>query len=163
MKYYLKQRFFSWFDSYNIYDESGKIAFIAKGELAWGHQLKIYDGNYRLLGIIKEKMFTFLPKFIMYNKNGIQIGKICKKITFFTPQYYLTCNDWNIVGDIMKWNYKVIDSRRNLIMTTSKKLFNITDTYEINVNNIEDSLLAIMIVLSIDIDKCRQSKENNWN
>ena len=63
----------------------------------------------------------------------------------------------------MAWNYQVIDGRRNLIMTASKKLFRLTDTYEINVNNINDSLLSIMIALAIDIDKCRQNQRNMQN
>ena len=37
MKLYFKQRFFSWFDSYDIYDETGSPVYIVKGQLAWGH------------------------------------------------------------------------------------------------------------------------------
>lgn len=36
MKLLFKQRFFSWFDSYDIFDESGNVIFIAKGQLSWG-------------------------------------------------------------------------------------------------------------------------------
>ena len=42
MKLLFKQRLFSWFDSYDIYDEAGNTAFVVKGELAWGHLLRIY-------------------------------------------------------------------------------------------------------------------------
>ena len=43
MKLIFKQRFFSWFDSYDIYSESGETVYTVKGQLAWGHCLKIYD------------------------------------------------------------------------------------------------------------------------
>ena len=43
MKLLLKQRFFSWFDSYDIYDEAGNTVYVVKGELSWGHLLRIYD------------------------------------------------------------------------------------------------------------------------
>lgn len=43
MKLLFKQRLFSWFDSYDIYDEAGNTAFVVKGELAWGHLLRIYN------------------------------------------------------------------------------------------------------------------------
>ena len=38
-----KQRFFSWFDSYDIYDESGCVLYTVRGQLSWGHCLKIFD------------------------------------------------------------------------------------------------------------------------
>ena len=31
-----KQRMFSWFDSYDIYDEYGNTLFVVKGQLSWG-------------------------------------------------------------------------------------------------------------------------------
>ena len=43
MRMYFKQRMFSWFDSYDIYDEQGNALYVVKGQLAWGHCLKIFD------------------------------------------------------------------------------------------------------------------------
>ena len=45
MKLLFKQRFLSWFDSYDIYDEYGEVYFTVKGQLSWGHTFKIYDKN----------------------------------------------------------------------------------------------------------------------
>ena len=36
MKLRFRQRFFSWFDSYDIYSEAGETVYTVKGELAWG-------------------------------------------------------------------------------------------------------------------------------
>lgn len=36
MKMLFKQRVFSWFDSYDIYDEYGNTLFVVKGQLSWG-------------------------------------------------------------------------------------------------------------------------------
>ncbi len=35
MKLLFKQRLFSWFDSYDIYDEYGNVIYTVKGELSW--------------------------------------------------------------------------------------------------------------------------------
>ena len=61
MKLLFQQRFFSWFDSYDIYDERGEIAFTVKGKFSWGHKLEIYDKYERHIGTLKEEVFTFLP------------------------------------------------------------------------------------------------------
>jgi uncharacterized protein YxjI len=34
MKLLFKQRFFSWFDSYDIYNEAGDIVYTVKGQLS---------------------------------------------------------------------------------------------------------------------------------
>ena len=49
-----KQRFFSWLDSYDIYDEKGDILFEVEGKLNWGHCLHILDANGVHIGTLKE-------------------------------------------------------------------------------------------------------------
>ena len=63
MKLLFKQRMFSWFDSYDIYDEAGNTVYTVKGELAWGHCLRIYDAYGQSIGVVKERVLSFLPKF----------------------------------------------------------------------------------------------------
>ena len=57
MKLLFKQRFFSWFDSYDIYDEFGKVMFEVKGQLSWGKRLEIYDASGAHLGTLCQKVF----------------------------------------------------------------------------------------------------------
>ena len=66
MKMLFKQRLFSWFDSYDIYDEQGNVMFVVKGQLSWGHCLKIYDSAGYELGTVQERVLTFLPAFDLY-------------------------------------------------------------------------------------------------
>lgn len=35
MKMLFKQRLFSWFDSYDIYDEKGNVIYIVEGKISW--------------------------------------------------------------------------------------------------------------------------------
>lgn len=156
LKYFFKQRILTFFDSYDIYDENNNVAFVVKGELALGHQLRIYDKNDREIGVLKEKLLTLLPKYYMYDNNGNQIGLIEKEFSLLKPKYKLTCNDWKVVGDFWNWNYVVEDSSNNTIMTAKKHLA-ITDQYYLDVNDEKNSLLCLMIVLAIDIDKERRN------
>ena len=43
MKLLFRQRFFSWFDSYDIYDEQGNVVYTVEGKLSWGHCLHILN------------------------------------------------------------------------------------------------------------------------
>ena len=63
MKLLFKQRMFSWFDSYDIYDENENTVYVVKGQLSWGHCLKIFDTEENELGTVKQEVLTWLPKF----------------------------------------------------------------------------------------------------
>ena len=59
MKLLFRQRAFSWFDSYDIYDENENTVYVVKGQLSWGHCLKIYDPEEQQeLGTVKEEILT---------------------------------------------------------------------------------------------------------
>ena len=153
MKLLFKERFFSWFDSYDIYDEAGRTLYTVKGQLAWGHCLKIYDAQGIEIGTVNERIMTWLPKFEMYVKDRY-IGCISKELTFFRPKYHIDCNGWQVEGDWLEWDYQILDSTGRQIASISKELWNWTDTYVIDVANPQDALCALMLVLAIDAEKC---------
>lgn len=62
MRLLFKQRFLSWFDSYDIYDEEGRTAYTVEGKLSWGHRLEIYGPAGDHLGTVKEEVLTLLPR-----------------------------------------------------------------------------------------------------
>lgn len=153
MKMLFKQRFFSWFDSYDIYDASGRTLYTVRGQLAWGHCLKIYDAAGREVGEVKERILTWLPKFEIY-RGSQYVGCISREFTFFRPKYYIDCNGWQVEGDFWEWDYRIVNQSGRQIATVSKELFNWTDTYVIDVADPADALYALMLVLAIDAEKC---------
>lgn len=153
MKLIFKQRMFSWFDSYDIYNESGGVAFEVKGELALGHCLRIYDAYGDEVGTVKEKVLTLLPKFEMYEGNKY-IGCISKELSLFKPKYDIDYNGWHIDGDWLEWDYTIYAADGRIIAKVYKEVLHWTDTYIIDVRNPGDALYALMFVLAIDAEKC---------
>ena len=153
MKLLFKQRFFSWFDSYDIYDENENTLFTVKGQLSWGHCLKVFDAYGREVGTVKERIFTFLPKFEIYLGNNY-VGCISREFSLFKPKYNIDFNGWHIEGDFFEWDYTIANANGNAVATISKQLFRWTDTYVIDVNQPNDALCALMFVLAIDAEKC---------
>ena len=146
MKLLFKQRLFSWFDSYDIYDEAGNTVYVVKGQFSWGHKLAIYDAYGNEVGMVVQKVLTFLPKFEIY-KNGSYIGCLSKEFSFLTPHYNIDYNGWHIDGTIMEWDYSILDRSGYSIARVSKELFHMTDTYAIN----ERRLLALEKTVDIHI------------
>lgn len=154
MKLLFKQRFFSWFDSYDIYDEAGNTEFTVEGKLGWGHVMHILDKNGEHIATVKERVLTMLePKFELYVGENL-IGCITKKFTLFKPKFNIDFNGWNVEGDFFEWDYTVTDSVGRTVAVISKELANWTDTYSIDVSDPANALYVLMLVLSIDAEKC---------
>lgn len=155
MRLLIKQRVFSWTDSYDVYDEEGNVKYFVKAELlSLGHQLHVYDAHRNEIGIVKEKLFSLLPVFYI-EVDGATRGTIQKKFTFFRPQYEVDCNGWRVEGDFLGWNYDVC-SGCSSIMHISKELLHWGDTYVIDFANPEDELMGLLLVIAIDAANCTQ-------
>lgn len=153
MKLLLKQRLFSWLDSYDVYNEEGQTVYTVKGQLAWGHCLKLYDAHGEEVGMVKERILTFLPKFEIYMKDRY-VGCINKEFTLFRPSFHIDYNGWQVQGDWFEWDYRILNSSGIPVASISKELLNWTDTYVINVHEPQNALSALMLVLAIDAEKC---------
>ncbi len=156
MKLLFKQRLFSWFDSYDIYDEEGNTVFVVKGQLSWGHRLNIFNSVGEHIATVKEVMLTFLPRFELYIGEQYA-GCITKEFSLFKPRYNIDCNGWSIDGNFLEWDYQILGADGQMTALITKEVFNWTDTYSIEVANPEDGLMALMVVLAIDAEKCSRN------
>lgn len=77
-----------------------------------------------------------------------------RNLPCFAPAFTLDCNDWQVEGDFLQWEYRVADGAGRTVMQASKQLFRWTDTYVLEVARAQDALLCLMIVLAIDAAKC---------
>lgn len=154
MKLYIKQRFLSFTDSFDIYDETGKSKYYVETEfLSLGHKMHVYNCNNQEIGGIYQRVLTFLPKFDI-EIHGNYVGMIKKEFTLFFPSYHIDCNGWRVEGNIFGWDYDVIDRNGNKAAHISKELFHLTDHYVIDIFNSGDEIFALMIVLAIDAVNC---------
>lgn len=156
MRMLLRQRVFSWLDSYDIYDDAGNVLYTVRGQLSWGHCLQISDAAGRHVGTVREAVLTWLPRFDLY-VGDTYVGCIQKKFTLFSPAFTLDVNGWTISGNWLEWDYAIQDASGRCVATIAKQLLNWSDTYAIDVADEADALAALMVVLAIDAEKCSRS------
>ena len=155
MKLLFKQRAFTWFDNYDIFDEAGDTVYTVQGRLAWGHRLEISDAAGNYLGQVRQEVLTFRPRFSLFIGENC-VGQLRKEFALFKPVFTLDCNGWEIEGNFWEWDYRVTEGSR-IVMTVSKELFHWTDTYQMDIADPRDALLCLMIVLAIDAEKCSRN------
>ena len=156
MKLLFKQRFFSWFDSYDIYDEAGNVVYTVEGQLSWGHCLKIFDARGQEVATVKERVLTFLPKFELYLGDNY-LGCIEKEWSFFKPRFRIDFNGWDVEGDWLEWEYSIVDQNGRNVAAVSKEVLNWTDTYVLDMDDPQNGLGVLMLALAIDAEKCSRS------
>ena len=154
MKLLIKQRVFSWSDTYDIYDEFENPKYYVEAEIfSWGHQLHVYDHSGNEVGIIHEKVFSFLPEFSI-EIQGETVGTIYKNFTFFKNNYEVDFKGWKVEGNYTGWNYDVYDGDE-LILNISKKLFAWGDTYVLDFADEKDEINGLLLVIAIDAANCK--------
>ncbi len=154
MKLLIKQRVFSWSDTYDIYDEFENPKYYVEAEIfSWGHQLHVYDHSGDEVGIIHEKVFSFLPEFSI-EIQGETVGTIYKNFTFFKNNYEVDFKGWKVEGNYTGWNYDVYDGDE-LVLNISKKLFAWGDTYVLDFADEKDEINGLLLVIAIDAANCK--------
>ena len=154
MKLIIKQKMFSLFDAFDVYGEDRKIAYKVKGELSLGHKLKIFNPQGDELGEVSQKLISVTPTFELYEK-GKKIGSIKKKLfKLFGSAYSIESLGWTAKGNFSEWNYTIKDSKGKMVAKIGKQIFNLTDTYVLDVADPQDALHVLMFVIAIDAEKC---------
>lgn len=140
MQLLFKQRFFSWLDSYDIYNEAGETIYAVEGKLSWGHRLEIYDPAGRHLGTVKEEVLTFLPRFALYHP----------------VQAPLPARLQRLAGTGRSLGVGIRSHRAGWTQGHAglKGASKLDGPYSLSIARPEDALLCLMIVLAIDAAKC---------
>ena len=157
MNLYIRQRIFSWTDSYDVYDETGEARYEVRAALfSLGHQIHVYDKRaaegFNEVGCIRQKLFALLPTFEI-EINGQIVGTIQKKFTLFRQNYLVDYRGWDVEGDVMGWDYRVMEHGREVV-SISKEFFQLSNTYVLRYHNSANEIPGLLLVLAIDAANC---------
>ena len=149
MKLYIKEKVFSWGDKFTVKDERGYDKYVVEGEVfTWGKKLHIYDMTGREVAFIKQEVWSFLPRYYVFC-DGQQVAEIKKEFTFLFPKYSIAGLGWEIDGSFLAHEYEITQRGRSIV-TISKEWMTWGDSYELNIANPADEILALAVVITID-------------
>ena len=157
MKLCIKQRVFSWGDTYDIYDENGNEKYLVKEEtFTFGHPLHVYDTRGQEIGCVNEVPFSFSHEYEIII-GGVRRGSIHKRFTLFFQKYDVDLNGWYVEGDFLDWDYDVYSNGR-VVAHINKEWLTWGDSYCLDIADPADEILALAVVLTID---CVAEARNN--
>ncbi len=159
MKYKIKQKIFSFGDNFTIKDENDEDRFIVRGKVfAIGNKLKVEDLVGNELINIEQKVFRFLPEYNLYSSDD-HLATVKKEFSFLKPRFSImsTVGDYEISGNFLGHEFQILKEDQ-VVVTVSKKILSLSDTYMTEINNQENQ--AFMLALVIIIDQVLHNKSN---
>lgn len=149
MKLCIKEKVFSWGDKFTVKDEHGRDKYVVEGEVfSWGKKLHVYDMAGREVAFIKQEVWSWLPRYYVFCDDR-QVAEIKKEFTFFFSKYSIEGLGWEIDGSFMAHEYQITQSGRQIV-SISKEWMTWGDSYELNIANSADEIVALAVVLTID-------------
>ena len=149
MKLYIKQKIFSWNDSFSVYDSMECELFTVNGALfSFGKKLAILDRSDREIYRIEQELFRFRPRYHIVQGEDIQ-ATVIKELSMFRPYYTVEGPGWEVQGDFFDHDYEITDGGR-LVASVQKQWFTWGDTYEINVDDAYDPVAVLAVAIIID-------------
>ena len=157
MKLYIKEHVFTGGDKFTVKDASGNDKYIVEGEVfTWGKKLHVYDMHGYEVAFIKQELFTFLPTYNVYCGER-HVAEIRKEFSFLFPRYSIDGLGWEIEGRFMAHDYEITQSGRSIV-TISKEWMTWGDSYELDIADPANEIIALAVVLTID---CVVEQQNN--
>ena len=149
MKLYIKEKVFSWGDKFTVKDQYGEDRYSVEGEVfSWGKKLHVYDRLGREVVFIKQELWSLLPKYHVYC-DGQLAAEIKKEFTFLFPRYTIGGLGWEIEGSFLEHNYEITKNGCGIV-SIRKEWMTWGDSYELDIADPADEILALAVVITID-------------
>jgi len=151
MKFYIKQKVFSFKDKFNITDEQENLNYQVQGKVFSIHnKLDLLDQNGDVLFSSKRKLFRIFPKYLLFDQQGEQVASIVKKFSI-RPKFDLSIlgKEQVVDGSLFAHSFNILDSG-SVVASISKKIISWGDTYEIEIYEKENIELYLFVVIILD-------------
>lgn len=149
MKLYIKEQVFTFGDQFSVLDEYGNEKYFVQGEVfTFGKKLHVYDRHQREVAYIQQELLTWMPCYHVYI-GGRDVAQVRKEFSFLTPRYHVSGLDWEVNGHFLEHDYEITKYGRPVV-TIEKEWMTWGDSYELNIRDPRDEIVALAVVLTID-------------
>ena len=151
-KLYIKQQLFSAIDKFTVKNEYEEDRFLVEGDriVVGGKKLHIKDMLDNEIAMVQQKLLSLRPRFFVF-KNGEQVAEIKKKFALFGSKYLVEGPGWEIKGSLMGHDYAAAAADGGEVLRVHKVWRSWGDSYELDIADGTDEILALSTVLAIDL------------
>jgi len=152
MIYRIKEEFWSIGNDFTITDAEGRLRYRVDGRaFSWGDDLTLEDPDGREVARITQKLFSLVPRYRIYI-GGEFFAEVVKEWSWFKRNFTLDVpgpNDYSIEGSFWLHEFQFHRGRR-VAARVSKKMWDWTDSYGVEIDEGEDDVPILCACIVID-------------
>ena len=157
MKYYIKQRVFTFREKFDIKDQHDRVAYKVVGRImTLSKKFDIMDTKGKSKAKVRRQIISIFPRYSIKIDGEKYVLK--RKFSFFKHKFVVTNTNWKLKGDFINRSYDILENG-HAVMTLRKHWFSWGDSYEIRIPKKEDELLALAIAIALDAELARNKQE----
>ncbi|MCD4827549.1 MAG: LURP-one-related family protein [Acholeplasmataceae bacterium] len=151
MKFYIKQKVFTFKDKFSITDENQNPIYQVKGKfMSITNKLELLDINENILYRSNRKVLTFLAKYFIFDQNEEEVATINRKLSF-RPRFDLSIlgREMQLEGSLFQHSFTIFNNGQS-VAAIRKKIISWGDSYEIEIFESENIELYLFVVIILD-------------
>lgn len=160
MKFYVKQKVFSFRDKFKVTDEFQKELYQVAGKfISISNKLELQNLDGSVVLHAKKQVFSFMPKYFIYTPHNEEVAVIQRKFAF-KPKFDIRAGNKELTvdGSLFGHSFQIYDEEQ-VVASIQKKIISWGDTYEIEV--VSDQNLELYLFIVIIIDQVIHEQKNN--
>lgn len=148
MKLYIRAKRFSMRDTLGVENEKSETVYEIKSEwLSFGRKVHIYDQGNEEVASIEEKKLGFSPRYSI-TQLETEVAVVKKENNRLAADFDIDKLNWKIKGDVEDNEFKIKKGLRT-IAELKKKWFSVGESFVLDVEEEQDSIVALAIVIAI--------------
>jgi uncharacterized protein YxjI len=152
MKFYIKQKVFSFKDKFNITDENENLLYQVKGKMfSLRNKLEMQNNKGEVLFTSMKKLFRIFSKYTIFDKGEQDVATIVRKFSL-RPKFDLSIlnKEQTVDGSLFAHSFNILANGGGTVASISKKIISWGDTYEIEIFEDENIELYLFVVIILD-------------
>lgn len=149
MQLYMKQKVFSLRTRFDIFDAAEMPVYHVEGEFSFGTRLHIADSHGNELAMIRQKLWTFRPRYEL-EVFGQPPAMLVQYFALFKTRFEIEGWGWSAEGNFTGHEFVIADEEGPL-MTVSKEWFTWGDSYVLDIADRVDPVGCVCAMLAIDM------------
>ena len=159
MKFYIKQKVFSFKDQFAIKDVEGNDLYKVEGKVfSLKNKLELQDMQEDVKLKAEKKLFRLLQEYTIFSTNDEQVAIVKRKFGI-KPKFLVTVDgrELTVNGSFFQHSFEILQDEK-LIATFTKKVISWGDSYEIDI--LDESRLELNLFIVVIIDQIIHEQQN---
>jgi uncharacterized protein YxjI len=148
-RYLIKQHVFTLRDKFTIKDAAGNDRFLVTGKLiSIGKKFSVCAMTGMEIYKIRQKIFHLFPRFQILTPSGQLAATYKTKFSLFRKKAVVESPYGKLIlrGGVLAWDFN-LTGNGGVLMSISKKILRIADTYTVDVNGGDEALMLSVAII----------------